>query len=438
MTITPPMRTFYNDGQLVEANDLNNDGYTAGYTGGSALTMFIGEEEAFPSVNPLTIVAGSALDILCGGANQKMLIRDGSGVLQIADNLPATDLTLSAAGSSDRIDLLVGVYFEVGVGSFTRDYEDEEGNITENGISSHYVGRSIQYTVIEGTAGSGVPAVPAGTYALASIAVAANATTLSTGDITLIPPTLSAALQNSGSVLSTAELDAAIASQVQAAISDIGTYPAISSAAITVPALGNTVTIPTEKSVGYTTNMSLEVNANGFGFVGVLTALTSDSDGYITSLTISNAGLVGSTTVGQTIQAGTVITYNFATTGTVVPPAYGVSYTSVKNFAVGAKSGTISIGPLPGDASTKYTIIVSGSLELQDGSQSIIWTGTVASGVTWPNSPQTYNNGQAATFPFSSYGTAEGGTTPTASWSTADELGFTPMTVIMAAYVNPA
>jgi hypothetical protein len=123
--------------------------------------------------------------------------------------------------------------------------------------------------------------------------------------------------------------------------------------------------------------------------------------------------------------------------GGTIPPSYGVSYSTAQNYPIGETTGTLSLPTLPGNSAVTYTVIISGSLELQDGSHTLTWTGTTATGVTWPNSPQAYKNGSGATFPFTFYGTAEGGTAPTATWTTDDMLGYTPMTATIVAYVNP-
>jgi len=114
-------------------------------------------------------------------------------------------------------------------------------------------------------------------------------------------------------------------------------------------------------------------------------------------------------------------------------PHMGATYATAVNFSPPATTGSITLPALPGLASDNFLIICSGSLQFLDSSKTLTLTGTGA-GVTWPNSPQQYQNGAAANFPFTFYGTAIGGSSPSVTWTCNDQLAFTPMTMVMVAY----
>ena len=195
-------RTFYADGQLVEADDLDNDGYVVGTLVGEAVAAFVTDTEVLPASNALTVTPGSGLNIDIGGPNQTLFVRDSNGSLQLADYIPATVLPIAANTSGQtRIDMISGTYFEVANGTFPRDYLSPEGVETPDGITAHYVGRSATFVVTEGTPGQPAPAAPAGTYPIAHIQILNGASSFSQANINVVVPTIGQALQASGATV---------------------------------------------------------------------------------------------------------------------------------------------------------------------------------------------------------------------------------------------
>lgn len=169
------------------------------------------------------------------------------------------------------------------------------------------------------------------------------------------------------------------------------------------------------------------VGTNGVSVTNSGNAYTVDG----TSLVETIESTDGTVTVGRSGQTIDL------TAGSTVPIVYGASFVVAQNYPITATTGTLTFpSALPGGAGVSYTIIVHGSLQFQDASHTLTLTGS-GSGVTWPNSPQSYQNSQAGSFPFTSYGTCSGGDNPFVTWTCDDQLGFTPMTMVMVAYVNP-
>lgn len=217
---------------------------------------------------------------------------------------------------------------------------------------------------------------------------------------------------------------------------------------------GTTVTGGEAVTGGLTTD---SLGVTGTATVGALHATgTSDLNGTVTAgaglsvagtsnlhnvvLAAGDSITVNGTTPTTTLEStdGTISVTQVSPTeynigvSTTHPPS-GATYAVATNFAVGSTTGSLTLGPLPGTGSDTYIVICSGSLQFQNASKLLTLTGSGA-GVTWPNSPQGYQNANAGCFPFTFYGTAVGGTSPSVTWTCNDMLGFEPMTMVIAAY----
>jgi hypothetical protein len=167
-------------------------------------------------------------------------------------------------------------------------------------------------------------------------------------------------------------------------------------------------------------------NSSGTGqFLGLV---TGSSAGFITVQCLA----IQYGSVGSGLPAGT----SFIFPGSYIPSLANVGqvYANAANYAVGATTGTLALASaLPGTSANRFLVIVTAALEFVNAGKQLTITGS-GSGVSWPNSPQNYQNGQAGQFPAIFYGIANGGSTPSVTWTCNDSLGFTPMTMAMVCY----
>ena len=232
------------------------------------------------------------------------------------------------------------------------------------------------------------------------------------------------------------------------------TSPAYITASATAPAVGSSVVLSIASTyifeVGQTVVVADPVSAVGFSGTVIYgngfpaTQIIVQAAFYYQGApgnTIGTSGHIytgsGVARVTNTDSTLTITrTYNdlVINSGTVAPVVYGASFVTAANFATGNTSGSLTFpSPLPGSSAKAYTLIVASQQNLTNSSGNIVLTG---SGATWPNSPQTFYNGQAASFPTLMYGTAVGGQTPSVSWVAASAIAFQPMTMTITAFVN--
>ena len=232
------------------------------------------------------------------------------------------------------------------------------------------------------------------------------------------------------------------------------TSPAYVTATATAPAIGSSVALTIASSYNFQVGQTVVVadSSTSVGFSGTVTAGNGFPATQITVLaefyyqggsgnTLStNAHIYTGSGVAKLSNTDSTLTITrtnndvVINSGTVAPVIYGASYITATNFATGLSSGTLTFSSaLPGSAAKTYTLIVQSQQNLTNSSGNIILTG---SGATWPNSPQTFFNGQAASFPTLMYGTAVGGQTPSVSWASSSAIAFQPMTMIITAFVN--
>jgi hypothetical protein len=180
---------FLIDGQQVEAPDLNSLGDAASVLSGEAITAIVGGGDANVDAAPLTAVPGGGLSVTVGSLGQRVLVQG-----RLADYLPATTVPIAAATNADRLDLIAFAYSDVIVPTgATARVMDPYGNINP-AVATSWVYRGITLTVVTGTPGAGLPAAPSGFDPLAQVHVAAGATVLAAGDITLLLPTIASEL----------------------------------------------------------------------------------------------------------------------------------------------------------------------------------------------------------------------------------------------------
>lgn len=208
--------------------------------------------------------------------------------------------------------------------------------------------------------------------------------------------------------------------------------PAVATNSFTMPAVGATVDISMNSQFGFPQFSYVVVATNnGTGqFLGQVTTTVSQVGNIITQRVVNLQPQIGGP--GTSFPAGVGIIF----TGSWIPSlaTQGQTYAAAANFAPGATTGSLSLSAvLPGDSSNQWLVIVSGSLEFQNASKQLTLTGGGA-GVTWPSSPQNYQNANAGTFPFTLFGTAQGGSTPSVTWTCNDVLAFEPMTMTLICY----
>lgn len=232
------------------------------------------------------------------------------------------------------------------------------------------------------------------------------------------------------------------------------TSPAYVTASATAPIVGTSVTLTIASSYSFQVGQTVVVadSSNSVGFSGTVisgngfpaTQITVQAEFYYqgsagTTLSTNTHVYTGSgvARITNTDNSLTITRTNndlVINAGTVAPIVYGASFAVANTYAVGQTTGSLAFASaLPGTSSTHYTIIVIMQMQLQNASHTFTLTGT---GCTWPNSPQTYENSQAASFPGIMYGSAVGGQTPSVVWTTNDVLGYQPATMVMTAYVN--
>ena len=209
-------------------------------------------------------------------------------------------------------------------------------------------------------------------------------------------------------------------------------YPALISNGYTVPAIGSNVSLTYRSQTGFPIASYCMISANGGSsqFLAQLQSTSSAGGGFLTSVFKNLKVYLGS--VGTSVPANS--SYIFPGSYDPSITTQGQTFATATNFAPGATTGTLTFPyALAGTSSNTYLVIVSGSLQFQNASRQLTLTGS-GTGVSWPNSPQIYQNANAGTFPFTFYGTAQGGSTPSVTWTCNDVLFAEPMTMVMVAY----
>ena len=157
---------------------------------GSAVAGILGINSANFMDAPFTVVASGGMVVTAGGSGgQKVLINSSSGP-RLVDSIPSQAFTVTTANSTNtRHDLICGTYAQtqVSVGPVTIGTLSGT-TVTTSSVTGYNATEAITYTYVIGTASSSPadPSVPAGAVALARITVPAAATSINSGNITVL------------------------------------------------------------------------------------------------------------------------------------------------------------------------------------------------------------------------------------------------------------
>lgn len=185
----------YQTGQLVTQVSMQAVQDAARNLVGSALAAVLGINNANTMDLPFTVTAAGGMVVTAGGAGgEKILVNSGSGP-RLVDAVPTQSFTVPAAnGSNPRHDIIYGVYAQTQVlASTSGQIATLSGStITVSTGNIYNATEAITYTYVTGTAASSPtdPAGPTNSVALARIIVPTAATSIVTGNITVLLSTM--------------------------------------------------------------------------------------------------------------------------------------------------------------------------------------------------------------------------------------------------------
>jgi hypothetical protein len=186
-----PFRT-YGEGELLDSEDLDQDNDATRDIAGAATQLILSAVmgNAVPSPvspsgpQPLNVIPGTGLQVVAGGANQSVLVTG-----RIATSCPATTFSVPPnSGSVTRTDSLAVKFANPTELPQTRPIEHPDTTIDPSG-TVYSVAESVQWQYV---VGSLVP--PAGYQAFASISVPVGASSITTGEITILFPSVATLL----------------------------------------------------------------------------------------------------------------------------------------------------------------------------------------------------------------------------------------------------
>lgn len=183
-----------NDGDEVNAIDFAGMGDSLRTLVANAVASIVGVPTAMPMRNPLTVTASGGMNILVGGSGGQSIFLDsvnGSTTgPRFIDNVAVQTLTIAASASQPRHDLLCAQYTKTLTANGTRSNESTGGSKSD--VTADTQNESVSYQVVNGTPASSPvdPSAPTGWVAIARIIVPATATSIVSGNIVILPPTM--------------------------------------------------------------------------------------------------------------------------------------------------------------------------------------------------------------------------------------------------------
>lgn len=183
-----------NDGDEVNAIDFTGMGDSLRTLVANAVASIVGVPTAMPMRNPLTVTASGGMNILVGGSGGQSIFLDsvnGSTTgPRFIDNVAVQTLTIAASASQPRHDLLCAQYTKTLTANGTRSNESTGGSKSD--VTADTQNESVSYQVVNGTPASSPvdPSAPTGWVAIARIIVPATATSIVSGNIVILPPTM--------------------------------------------------------------------------------------------------------------------------------------------------------------------------------------------------------------------------------------------------------
>ena len=182
----------FNTGDEVNAPDIQSMGDALRTLVGNAVAGILGIQTAIPMINPFTVTPAGGMTILAGGAGGQTIFISTSTGPRYVDNALVQTLPIAAANSQTRNDLLVAEYTQTLSAISTRNNEASSGSIST--VTSNIENESLAYQIVAGTPSSSpvdpTSSIPSGWVALARIVVPPSTTTLSSGNIQILPVTM--------------------------------------------------------------------------------------------------------------------------------------------------------------------------------------------------------------------------------------------------------
>ena len=187
---SPTSMPAFQDNQLVRVIEASAMEEGSRNLAGTVAASLLGVQSANAVDFPLTVTVSGMILTAGGAGGQKVLLNSANGP-RLVDSIATFSQTVPAANATNpRQDLLCATYAKTSVSAGTSTFITGTGGsaVVSPGQPIFTATESCTFVYVQGTAAASPvdPAVPAGAVAVARISVAANATTLTSANITLL------------------------------------------------------------------------------------------------------------------------------------------------------------------------------------------------------------------------------------------------------------